>query len=132
MKLSNIIFICMGIAASTMAAQQYLKPSEIPANSPMTAASLQDDLNRVQAMIDKAKQPTTAIISAKKSQMHKCVNAQNTIYTDESCPKGMQEQTIKNGTYNVISSVKVDAPKKEMQAGTMHDKALQQQLGEGY
>jgi hypothetical protein len=132
MKLSHVIIIGVGLLASAGVAQQLLK-TPLPETVAMpNSASLEENLKRVQAVIDQAKQsPTTSTADAKK-QMHKCVNAQSTIYTDEACPKGMKEQAIKNGTYNVISSVKVDAPKKETQASTMHDKALQQQLGDGY
>lgn len=140
MKLSNIFIIAIVVFASAGAAQYLFQKQDLPIEEKMTAASMQDDLNRVQAIIDQAKQnpisneprrnPFASPLSA-KTDIHKCVKDETTIYSDKACPKDMQQQPIKNGTYNVVASVKVKG-KPSKQATTYHDKALQQQLGAGY
>ncbi len=75
--------------------------------------------------------PSTTVVLASPSGIHKCSGGGETIYTDKPCPAGSQTQAVSKGSVTVVEAplapaakVAVAPPNPAQQAQTLRDQAI--------
>ena len=83
-----------------------------------------------------AARPSTAVVLASPSGIHKCSGGGETIYTDKPCPAGRQTQAVSKGSVTVVEApstpaakATVMAPNPAQQAQTLRDQSVDRVIG---